>query len=163
MGTYRQLRPAFNDESNSGEYKKTTFINNISYICLNNGLSTDMAKGRENIEGQGFHTNPERINKEGRPPGKSISTILKELLQKKIPPQILKSKGFQDLGIENADKLTNAELIALMNLVAVFYKLNPTQLKAIEMIIDRTEGKPKEEITYNVTEQPFITLPKLKD
>lgn len=99
----------------------------------------------------------DRRNLKGNTGGKSISTILKELLQKKIPPQILKSKGFKDLGIEDADKLTTAELIALMNLVAVFYKLNPTQLKAMEMIMDRTEGKSKETVNIEVTEQPLFT------
>ena len=35
----------------------------------------------ENIRGQGFHTNPERINKAGYPKGqKNRSTILRELL-----------------------------------------------------------------------------------
>ena len=35
----------------------------------------------ENIQGQGFHTNPERINKAGYPAGKkNRSTVIKELL-----------------------------------------------------------------------------------
>lgn len=41
-------------------------------------------KGYENIKGQGFHTNPERINKTGRPP-----KLLKHLNQD------LKEKGFE--------------------------------------------------------------------
>lgn len=36
----------------------------------------------ENIKGQGFHTNPERINKKGRPEGaRSRSTIIREWLE----------------------------------------------------------------------------------
>jgi len=35
----------------------------------------------ENLIGQGFHTNPERINRNGRPKGKSLATIARKLLE----------------------------------------------------------------------------------
>lgn len=101
--------------------------------------------------------NGEIRNPKGRPKGKSISTILKELLTQGIPPQVLKSDAFKKLGI--GENLTTAELIALMNVLAVFYKFNPTQLRAIEMIQDRTEGKPlqKQEIKME-GEVPILNI-----
>ena len=35
----------------------------------------------ENIKGQGFHTNPERINRNGNPGSKWLKTRLRELLE----------------------------------------------------------------------------------
>jgi hypothetical protein len=53
---------------------------NTTEINCNINEKTTMANP-ENIQGQGFHTNPERINKAGYPKGqKNRSTILKELL-----------------------------------------------------------------------------------
>lgn len=74
--------------------------------------------------------------------GKSISTYLKEILEKKIPPHLLNTKTLSALGIKGIEKLNQAQLTAMMLVAAQFYKFNPTQLNAISEILDRTEGKP---------------------
>lgn len=85
-------------------------------------------------------------NLSGRPKGHHISYYLKRLLVSKIPPQILMTPAFKALKIKGSEKLTTAELMALMNVIAVFYKMTPTQIKALEMIQDRTEGKARQEV-----------------
>jgi len=76
----------------------------------------------ENIAGQGFHTNPERINRKGNPGSKWLSTLLREKLE----------EG------DNAAKLVNK---------LVHLAIEKGDLKAIQEVIDRLEGKAKQEIT----------------
>ena len=79
--------------------------------------------GQDNIAGQGFHTNPERINKTGANKGsKWLSTLLREKLE----------EG------DNAARLIN-KLLELAN--------DKGDLNAIREVIDRLEGKAKQEIT----------------
>jgi len=79
--------------------------------------------GQDNIAGQGFHTNPERINRTGANKGsKWLSTILREKLE----------EG------DNAAKLVD-KLVTLA--------IEKGDLKAIQEVIDRLEGKAKQEIT----------------
>jgi len=75
----------------------------------------------ENIAGQGFHTNPERINKKGNPGSKWLSTLLREKLE-------------QD---DNAGKLLR-KLIELA--------IEKGDLNAIKEVIDRVDGKANQEI-----------------
>jgi len=91
----------------------------------------------ENIEGQGFHTDPNRINKEGRPKGsRNLSTILKEMLSEEIEVVVdgkKEKKQFQDLIIRKLLK-----------------KANDGDIRAITEIFDRVEGKAKQEISMNL-------------
>lgn len=77
-------------------------------------------------------------NMDGRPKGKSITTLLNELLEKKI----------KDL---DGTERTRAEIIALKLLSkATDAKIvDNSVLKAIEQILDRSEGKAKQ--TVNLT------------
>jgi nitric oxide synthase oxygenase domain/subunit len=92
-----------------------------------------MKPGTENIQGQGFHTDPSRINKEGRPKGtRNLSTILREMLEEEIEVNIdgVKSrKQFQEVIIRKLLK-----------------KANEGDIRAIIEVFDRTEGKSKQEI-----------------
>jgi len=75
----------------------------------------------ENIAGQGFHTNPERINRKGNPGSKWLSTLLREKLEEGDNAAVMMAKL-----VEQAMK---------------------GDLKAIQEVIDRLEGKAKQEIT----------------
>lgn len=90
----------------------------------------------ENIIGQGFHTDPNRINREGRPKGtKNLSTILREMLEEEIEVNIdgVKSrKQFQEVIVRKLLK-----------------KANDGEIKAIIEIFDRIEGKANQPIENN--------------
>lgn len=103
----------------------------------------------ENLIGQGFHTNPERINREGKTRGtKNISTILMQLLE---------------LYVNDPDnegqKITNAELLAIRLKKLSGSDNENISLKAIEQILDRTEGKAKQTVDVNsnvhLTDRPI--------
>ena len=87
----------------------------------------------ENIAGQGFHTHPERANKEGRPKGaRSLSTVLREMLDEEIPVLIdgkPEKKSFKDVIIRKLVKSAQAG-----------------NIRAVQEIFDRVEGKPKQTI-----------------
>ena len=87
----------------------------------------------ENIAGQGFHTNPERINRKGNPGSKWLSTLLREKLEEGDNAAVMMAKL-----VEQAMK---------------------GDLKAIQEVIDRLEGKPKQETTTEIiNDQPIINL-----
>lgn len=97
----------------------------------------------DNIKGQGFHTDPDRINKAGRPPGRSITSILKDLLEGTIKNA-------------SGEVKTRAEVLALTLLEK---GIKGKDLRAIEQILDRTEGKPLQKVeqkTDGVTEIRII-------
>lgn len=94
----------------------------------------------ENILGQGFHTNPERINKTGLNKGsKWLSTILKDHL----------SKEGRDL-----------KLITTL----VKKAIEDEDLNAIKEIIDRLEGKSVQTVNTDVTvSQGILNIDPLND
>ncbi|HEY5391575.1 MAG TPA: hypothetical protein VIJ57_05645 [Hanamia sp.] len=79
-------------------------------------------------------------NLEGRSKGKSISTLLNELLEKKIKD------------IDGTER-TRAEIIALklLSKATNAKNIDNTVLKAIEQILDRSEGKAKQTIIADFT------------
>lgn len=87
----------------------------------------------ENIKGQGFHTDPDRINKEGRPKGsRNLSTILREMLEEEVEVVVdgkKQKKQFQEVIIRKLIK-----------------KANDGEIRAITEIFDRVEGKAKQSI-----------------
>lgn len=90
----------------------------------------------ENLIGHGFDQKPERINKTGANKGhKWLSTLLREKLE----------EG------DNAAKLVN-KLVELAN--------EKGDLNAIKEVIDRLEGKAKQEISHEIS-QGFINLDPL--
>lgn len=96
----------------------------------------------ENILGQGFHTNPERINKKGRPKGsRPLSKILEEMLEQPIDViidgQKIK-KPFQEVIIRKLLK-----------------KANDGDIRAIQEIFDRMEGRPKQTMDHMTDGEPI--------
>lgn len=77
-------------------------------------------------------------NPAGRPPGKSISTILKELLEGTIKNA-------------SGEVKTRAEVLAL---TLIEKGIKGKDLRAIEQILDRTEGKPLQTIQSEITSLP---------
>ena len=85
----------------------------------------------ENLEGQGFHTDPNRINKEGRPKGaKNLSTILKAMLEEDV-----------EVVIDGKKERRQFQEVIIRKLLK---KANDGDIRAIEQIFDRTEGKAKQ-------------------
>lgn len=87
----------------------------------------------ENLEGQGFHTDPNRINKEGRPKGaKNLSTILKAMLEEDV-----------EVVIDGKKERRQFQEVIIRKLLK---KANDGDLRAIIEIFDRVEGKAKQEV-----------------
>lgn len=91
----------------------------------------------------------EVANPTGRPKGKSISTLLNELLEKKV----------KDL---DGTERTRAEIIALklLSKATDAKTVDNSVLKAIEQILDRSEGKAKQTVEVNsnvhLTDEPIV-------
>jgi hypothetical protein len=109
----------------------------------------------EKLKGKGFDKFPEHINKKGRPKGKSISTILKELLDKEAPDCVITNKYVEETikKIKPGYKPTNAEVLA-------FKVLHSAQalgdMKAVDTILERTEGKVSQPLEGNGIIEIFI-------
>jgi len=86
------------------------------------------------------HTN----NPNGRPKGKTMTTILKEILDKKliVVDPIEKKKGSKEI-----------REILMLKLVAKAM-LGKGNEKVIDMILERLEGKPKQHISTEISEKP---------
>jgi hypothetical protein len=94
--------------------------------------TANQRKGQDNIKGQGFHTNPERINKQGRPKKlPALDLILAEVLGKE-------SKGKSD---------------AQRIIEAIKTRALRGDVRAAESLLDRGYGKVKEvtEVAGNIT------------
>jgi hypothetical protein len=93
--------------------------------------------------------NDPKRNLGGRPKGKSISTLLNELLEKKV----------KDL---DGTERTRAEIIALklLSKATDAKTVDNSVLKAIEQILDRSEGKAKQTVDVNsnvhLTDEPIV-------
>ena len=91
----------------------------------------------ENIAGQGFHTNPERINRTGENRGsKWLKTRLKELLE---------SDG-------RGDKI----------LLALIKKAEAEDVQAIREILDRIDGKVSQEVEQKTEHSGGLTIEIIK-
>ncbi len=91
----------------------------------------------ENIAGQGFHTNPERINKAGKPPGTlSRKTIYRKWME-----------VMDQTGMTEADKIV----------LAAIKKALEGDVPAIKECFDSVDGKIKEELQHTVTKSLEIT------
>jgi NADH dehydrogenase/NADH:ubiquinone oxidoreductase subunit G len=117
--------------ANKGQIKQRT----------NNGKKP----GTENIEGQGFHTHPERINKKGRPP-KLIHHIVQELREQGYQPvtesQIVDAYQMLLQLDENGvkDILKDKKKPYFLRLVAK-YMGSPRGMEMLDRIMDRSFGK----------------------
>ena len=113
----------------------------------------------KNIENQGFHTHPERINRNGRP--KKYITILKEqgykLSEINDTIQVMMSMNLEELKMVWED--TNATILEKTIANAMRKSLERGSLYSVETLLTRVFGKPKEQIqqtTDGVIEVVFV-------
>lgn len=100
----------------------------------------------ENLSGQGFHTNPERINRKGRS-GPNLSTVLRKMLSQKI-----------DVTIDGVkQKKPFAEII----IRRLLKKASEGDIRAIIEIFDRVEGRPQPSGENDITDIDFVDLSKV--
>lgn len=99
----------------------------------------------QNIIGQGFHTNPERINKDGRP--KKIYTILKESGYTRDDIK----EAFAEIGWQTADDIEaiieDETKPMIVRLIAKAFKRGTEKgdFRYVSEILQHTIGKPKEQ------------------
>jgi hypothetical protein len=98
------------------------------------------------IEGQGFHTNPERINKEGRP--RKYVSLLKEqgykLSEINDSIQALMSMDEEELkSVSTNDKATVLEKTIAK---AILKSMSNGSLYSLDTLLTRVYGKPKEQM-----------------
>jgi hypothetical protein len=111
------------------------------------------------IEGQGFHTNPERINKEGRP--RKYVSLLKEqgykLSEINDSIQALMSMDEEEL---RAVSLNDAATVLEKTVAKAMLKsLSNGSLFSLDTLLTRVYGKPKEQMdikTDNKIEVIFV-------
>jgi len=98
------------------------------------------------IEGQGFHTNPERINREGRP--RKYVSLLKEqgykLSEINDSIQALMSMDEEELkSVSTNDKATVLEKTIAK---AILKSMGNGSLYSLDTLLTRVYGKPKEQV-----------------
>lgn len=117
----------------------------------------------ENILGQGFHTNPERINRNGRPP-KLVTHIIKELKAKGYKP--LTASQIKDtyllLQVLNKEDLTaikDDEEAPMVQRIIAKRLLNTREddFETVEKLIDRVMGKPKQSYDHTTKGEKIQT------
>jgi len=106
----------------------------------------------DNIKGQGFHTNPDRINKDGRPKGipnssKRLARLL-ELVQRKKNPVTGEMEDFTT--------------IELMDMAQISKSLKG-DTRAYDALLDRLEGKARQVIDANFKSIQVLSLDPLAD
>jgi len=100
----------------------------------------------ENLEGQGFHTDPDRINRAGKKPGTlNRKTLLKRILDLESKRTI---EGFEDT--------VTRELVVMDALVT---KAEQGDVSAIKEIQDTLHGKLKETVE---TQHTFTQMGNVK-
>lgn len=114
------------------------------------------------IEGQGFHTNPERINREGRP--RKYVSLLKESGYKLAEiNDTIQSMMAMDLD-ELKQVWDNPKATILEKTIANAMKksLEKGSLYSLETLLTRVYGKPKEQVDMNVDNKVEVVFVKGK-
>ena len=109
-------------------------------IKSKNSGKTAEKKGKENVKPFEF-IKGQSGNPNGRPPGKSMTTILKDLLEKKMT---LSKDPFTGEDLKN-EKFAIREIL-MMRLLAMGIK---GDRYAIESILDRVEGKANQPVEHS--------------
>ena len=114
------------------------------------------------IEGQGFHTNPERINREGRP--RKYVSLLKDSGYKLAEiNDTIQSMMAMDLE-ELKQVWDNPKATILEKTIANAMKksLEKGSLYSLETLLTRVYGKPKEQVDMNVDNKVEVVFVKGK-
>jgi tRNA A37 N6-isopentenylltransferase MiaA len=104
----------------------------------------------KNIEGQGFHTNPERINKNGRP--KKFVSLMKEhgykLSEINDTIQNMMAMNLDEIKEIFIDKESTILEKTIAN--AIKKSIDKGSLDSLETLITRVYGKPTEQSNMNI-------------
>lgn len=109
----------------------------------------------ENILGQGFHTNPERINRKGPP--KRIYTILKESGYTKSDIR----DAFEEIGWQTMDELKDIledpSKPSILKIIAKAFirGADKGDFRYVSEIIQQAIGKPKDSVDITSGDQPL--------
>jgi len=110
----------------------------------------------ENIAGQGFHTNPERINKKGRPV--SIKNELKDILGSDGELPIEKKLLVRETEDNYYFKIPTQQKAAL-KLVSIAMGKSSNNLRALITLLETFDGKATQTIDTNIIdERPIIEV-----
>ena len=114
------------------------------------------------IEGQGFHTNPERINREGRP-RKYVSLLKDSGYKLSEINDTIQSMMAMDLD-ELKQVWDNPKATILEKTIANAMKksLEKGSLYSLETLLTRVYGKPKEQVDMNVDNKIEVVFVKGK-
>lgn len=114
------------------------------------------------IEGQGFHTNPERINREGRP-RKYVSLLKHSGYKLSEINDTIQSMMAMDLE-ELKQVWDNPKATILEKTIANAMKksLEKGSLYSLETLLTRVYGKPKEQVDMNVDNKVEVVFVKGK-
>ena len=101
------------------------------------------------IEGQGFHTNPERINRDGRP--RKYVSLLKDSGYKlsEINDTIQSMMAMTMVELKAVFDNPDATLLELTISNAMRKSLQKGSLYSLETLLTRVYGKPKEQMDIN--------------
>lgn len=135
-----------------------------SFLQLNNNLKkrTDIGNFGDKVNTNGFDKNPENINRKGQPV--SIRNQLKRLLEQEgkitIPANQVhevKDDGSVVLILPTQDQLA-------MKLISwALSKKGVDSIKAIQMVMEQIDGKPKQELDVNTKEPIRFITPETDD
>lgn len=100
----------------------------------------------DSIAGQGFHTNPERINRQGRP--RKYISLLKEQGYKssEITDTLMALLSMDTEELEQVKDNPKATALEVAVAGAILTSIKKGSLFNIETIITRAMGKPKEQV-----------------
>jgi hypothetical protein len=110
----------------------------------------------ENIKGQGFHTNPERINKNGHPKGiRNRSTIAKAILQMKLKLPVDVMQTIQKDFPEITDRMTIEDIMTIIQVREAIVKGNTNAYKAV---MDSAYGQPTQGINFESEKEQLTEI-----
>jgi hypothetical protein len=100
----------------------------------------------KSIEGQGFHTNPERINKDGRP--RKYVSLLKEQGYKlsEINDSIQALMSMDEEELRAVSLNDSATVLEKTVAKAMIKSLSNGSLYSLDTLLTRVYGKPKEQV-----------------
>ena len=103
------------------------------------------------IDGNGFENNPGNINKNGAPKGpRWKTTLLRTIMESPVLND--DDKLFHELkekfpSLFKSSEKANYQFFMMLRLMALVFDKDPKiSLKAIETVIDRIDGKPKQSL-----------------
>lgn len=111
----------------------------------------------ENIKNQGFHTNPERINRNGRP--RKLTTSMAEIgySNSQVNDCIKVMLALTESELKEWQENPTATILECTIASALLNGMERGNLNAIESLLTRTYGKPTQQTTI-ATQEPLTIV-----